>query len=50
MKVDISKDKLLEFEMIVKIRGLGWNKCFFVKLFYWFFEFNLWIKVNEVKF
>jgi len=46
--VDGRDDDLLKIEMIVKTRGKGRNKQYFVKWLHWPKKFNSWISARDV--
>ena len=48
-KVDLKDDNLFKIERILKERGKGQNKEYFVKWLYWPKKFNSWIKANTIE-
>jgi hypothetical protein len=46
--VDVRDDDLLKIERIVKTRGKGRNKQYFVKWLHWPKKFNSWISARDV--
>ena len=47
-KVDLNDNNMFKIEEILKERGRGQNKEYFVKWLYWPKKFNSWIKANTV--
>ena len=47
-KVDLSDDNLFKIETILKSRGTGQNKQYFVKWLYWPKKFNSWVKASDI--
>lgn len=47
-KVDTNEDSLWKIEEILKTRGFGRNKQYFVKWLHWPSKFNSWIKASDV--
>jgi len=48
-KVDVKDDDLWKVETILKTRGKGVNKQYYVKWMYWPKKFNSWIKASDVQ-
>lgn len=48
-KVDAREEDEFKVEKILKIRGHGRNKQFFVKCLHWPSKFNSWISSNNIK-
>lgn len=48
-KSDVKDDDMFQIEEILKTRGKGKNKQFFVKWLYWPKQFNSWINATEVQ-
>ena len=48
-KVDLKDDELFKIESILKTKGKGQNKQYFVKWLYWPMKFNSWIKASDIE-
>ena len=47
-KIDLDNDNLFKIETILKSRGNGNNKQYFVKWLHWPKKFNSWVKASDV--
>ena len=47
-KVDLKDDELFKIESILKTKGKGQNKQYFVKWLHWPKKFNSWIQASDV--
>ena len=48
-KVDVSEDDMWKIETVLKSRGKGKNKQYYIKWLHWPKKFNSWIKASDVK-
>ena len=48
-KIDMNEENLFKIEKILKEKGRGQNKEYFVKWLYWPKKFNSWIKADTVE-
>lgn len=48
-KVDLRDDEQWKIEKIIKSRGIGQNKQYFVKWLNWPVKFNSWVKASDMK-
>ncbi len=48
-KIDIKPDEIYKIEKIIKTKGKGHNKQYFVKWKYYPSKFNSWVKASDVQ-
>ncbi len=48
-KIDMKSDDLWKIDSIIKTRGTGRKKQYFVKWLNWPTKFNSWVNANDVK-
>ena len=48
-KVEVRDDDMWKVENILKTRGRGVNKQYYVKWLYWPKKFNSWVKADDVQ-
>jgi hypothetical protein len=48
-KLDTREDDAFKVERIIKTKGRGKNKQYFVKWLYWPSKFNSWIQANAIE-
>ena len=48
-KINISEDQMWKVEKILKTKGKGQNKQYYVKWLYWPKKFNSWVKASDIE-